>query len=215
MADTLSPRPRRAPPEMRQTAILDAALNEFSAHGFSDSRMEDVARGAGVSKGTVYLYYPTKQALFEALVRRDIAPRATMVAGFLNSYDGPLEPALRRMTELIGGVIDSGQLPIYPKLLIAEASRFPELVHFYRREVIGVTLGALIGLFRRAMVRGDIRAMDPEITAHLFIAPLLKSVLWRLTFAASEDPPFAAAPYLDAHIGLFLCGLKPEENSHA
>ena len=74
---------RTRAPEVRQAAILDAALAEFAAHGFEGARMEDVARGARVSKGTVYLFYPTKQALFEALVRRDIGPRVELMALFL------------------------------------------------------------------------------------------------------------------------------------
>ena len=192
---------------MRQAAILNAALSQFADKGFADARMEDVAREAGVSKGTVYLYYPTKTALFEALVRRDIGPRVETMSRFLNGYDGPLEPVLRRLAKLVGSLIDSGQLPIYPKLLVAEAGRFPELVLFYRREVIGVILGALSGVFERAMKRGDICRMDSDVLAHLFIAPLMKSVLWSLIFAPVEDRPFEATPYLDAHIDLFMKGL--------
>ena len=203
----LPKRQRRATPEVRQAAILDAALSQFADKGFADARMEDVAREAGVSKGTVYLYYPTKMALFEALVRRDIGPRVETMSRFLSGYDGPLEPVLRRLASLVGGLIDCGQLPIYPKLLVAEAGRFPELVLFYRREVIGVMLGALSGVFERAMARGDIRRMDSEVLAHLFIAPLMKSVLWSLIFTPVEDRPFQAMPYLDAHIDLFMKGL--------
>ncbi|ESQ81804.1 TetR/AcrR family transcriptional regulator [Asticcacaulis benevestitus] len=199
---------RRATPEVRQAEILDAALSQFAARGFADARMEEVAREARVSKGTVYLYYPTKMALFEALVRRDIGPRVEMMSGFLTSYDGPLEPVLRRVAGLVGGLIDSGQLPIYPKLLVAEAGRFPELVLFYRREVVGVILAALSGVFERAMARDEIRRGDSEVLAHLFIAPLLKSVLWSLVFAPAEAVPFKATPYLDAHIDLFMKGLK-------
>jgi AcrR family transcriptional regulator len=208
MTDSKTPsHNRRAKPEVRQAEILDAALSQFAARGFADARMEDVAREARVSKGTVYLYYPTKMALFEALVRRDIGPRVETMSGFLKAYDGPLEPVLRRLAGLVGSLVDSGQIPIYPKLLVAEAGRFPELVLFYRREVIGVILGALSGVFERAMARGDIRRGDSEILAHLFIAPLLKSVLWSLVFSPAETVPFKATPYLEAHIGLFMKGL--------
>jgi AcrR family transcriptional regulator len=126
-----TPRARRAAPEVRQADILDAALAEFSEHGFEGARVEDIARHARVSKGTVYLYYPTKQALFEALVRRDIAPRVELAAVFLKGYDGPLEPALLRIADMAAAAIEAGRLPIYPKLLIAEAGRFPELAAFY------------------------------------------------------------------------------------
>lgn len=207
------PRARRSSPEVRQADILEAALAEFARHGFAGARMEDVARLARVSKGTVYLYYPTKQALFEALVRRDLAPRVAMITVFLDGYEGPLEPALLGIADMAGPVIENGQLPVYPKLLMAEAARFPDLAQFYRREVVEKMLGALSGVFRRAMARGEIADGDPLMAAHLFIAPFLKAIMWSLVFAPTEAAPFPPGPYLRAHVKLFLAGLK--EASHA
>jgi AcrR family transcriptional regulator len=198
---------RRVAPEVRQADILTAALEEFSRHGFEGARMEDVARAAKVSKGTVYLYYPTKQALFEALVMRDIAPRVSVAEQFLKGYEGPLEPALMRMIELAAMAIESGKLPVYPKLLIAESSRFPELAAFYRREVVGKMLLALTTLFQRALDRGEIVGIEAEIAAHLFIAPVLKSALWSLVFAGTEAAPFPPLSYLQTHVRIFLKGL--------
>jgi AcrR family transcriptional regulator len=210
MPDTADPlkRSRRATAEVRQAAILDAALAEFARHGFADARIEDIARGAAVSKGTVYLYYPAKPALFEALVRRDIGPRIAMVTQFLDAYDGPLEPVLTQLMGVLAGMIETDTVPIYPRLLIAEAARFPELVVFYRREVIGVMLSALAGLFGRAMDRGEIACEDPMVLAHLFIGPGLKAVLWSLVFTAVEAEPLPPRTYLETHVRLFLKGLK-------
>ncbi|MGN6208415.1 TetR/AcrR family transcriptional regulator [Asticcacaulis sp.] len=198
---------RRAAPEVRQADILDAALEEFARHGFEGARMEDVARAARVSKGTVYLYYPTKQALFEALVMRDIAPRVELASTFLKGYDGPLEPALMRMVEMAAMAIEAGKLPVYPKLLIAEAGRFPELAAFYRREVVQKMLAALTGLFQRALDRGEISGIEAGMAAHLVIAPVLKSALWTLIFADGEETPFPPLPYLQTHVRVFLKGL--------
>ena len=202
-----SRRTRRATPEMRQADILDAALAEFAAHGFEGARMEDVARQARVSKGTVYLYYPTKRALFEALVMRDIAPRVAMATLFLKGYDGPIRPALLRIVDMASMAIAAGKLPIYPKLLIAEAGRFPDLAAFYRREVVGKMLEALGHLFAKAAARGEITSENHEMTAHLFIAPVLKALMWSFVFAPIEDEPFPPGPYLKAHVGVFLRGL--------
>lgn len=214
MSAVLASRSRRAAPEVRQADILDAAYAEFARHGFADARMEDVARGAHVSKGTVYLYYPTKQALFEALVRRDILPRIGPIVAFLRGYDGPLDVALERIAAVAGMLIGEGKLPIYPKLLMAESGRFPELARFYRAEVVEVMLGGLAGLFERAMQRGDIgRAVAPVMAAHLFIAPFLKAIMWSFTFAATEDVPFAPQPYLAAHVKTFLAGLRETQDA--
>ncbi len=198
---------RRAAPEVRQADILNAALEEFSRHGFEGARMEDVARAAKVSKGTVYLYYPTKQVLFEALVMRDIAPRVELASTFLKDYDGPLEPALMRMVEMAAMAIEAGRLPVYPKLLIAEAQRFPELAAFYRREVVHKMLGALSSLFQRALDRGEISGIEARMAAHLVIAPVLKATLWSLVFADTEAALFPPLPYLQTHIRVFLKGL--------
>ncbi|ESQ92008.1 hypothetical protein ABAC460_03670 [Asticcacaulis sp. AC460] len=208
MVEPVPLRSRRAAPEVRQADILDAALAEFSEHGFEGARMEDVARKARVSKGTVYLYYPTKQALFEALIMRDIAPRVALASVFLKGYDGPLEPALMRIVEMAGAAIATGKLPVYPKLLIAEAQRFPDLAAFYRREVVGKMLEGLTALFERALARGEISGMTGEMAAHLFIAPVLKSVMWSVVFAPTEEVPFPPEPYLKAHVQLFLRGLN-------
>ncbi|ESQ76691.1 hypothetical protein ABAC402_03170 [Asticcacaulis sp. AC402] len=193
---------------MRQADILDAALAEFSEHGFEGARMEDVARKARVSKGTVYLYYPTKQALFEALIMRDIAPRVALATLFLKGYEGPLEPALMRIVEMAAAAIAAGKLPVYPKLLIAEAQRFPDLAAFYRREVVGKMLEGLTSLFDKALARGEISGITGDMAAHLFIAPLLKSLMWSLVFAPSETVPFLPDPYLKTHVRLFLRGLN-------
>jgi AcrR family transcriptional regulator len=216
-AEVATPEParRRAAPEVRQADILDAALSEFASHGFEGARMEDVARRARVSKGTVYLYYPTKQALFEALVRRDVAPRIGATSAFLKSYEGSLRLALIQVTDMAVAAIQFSRLPIYPKLLIAESQRFPDLAVFYRREVVGEMLGGLESLFERALQRGEISGVAPEMAAHLFIAPLLKSILWELVFAPVEEVPFPPAPYLKAHVEVFLRGLDYREAQNA
>ena len=208
MSEPITSSRRREAPEVRQADILNAALDEFSRHGFEGARMEDVARNARVSKGTVYLYYPTKQALFEALVMRDIAPRVATASLFLKGYDGPIEPALMRIVEMAAAAIEAGKLPVYPKLLIAEAGRFPDLAAFYRREVVGKMIDALTTLFRRALDRGEISGITGEMAAHLFIAPLLKSLMWSLVFSQTDATPFPPLPYLQTHVQVFLRGLN-------
>jgi AcrR family transcriptional regulator len=206
---------RRAAPEVRQADILDAALAEFASHGFEGARVEDVARRAKVSKGTVYLYYPTKQALFEALVRRDVGPRIGGAAAYLRGYEGPLRPALTQIVDMAVAAIQFSRLPIYPKLLIAESQRFPDLATFYHREVVGEMLGALRSVFERALQRGEISGVTPEMAAHLFMAPVLKSILWEMVFAPVEEVPFPPGPYLKAHVEVFLRGINYREVQNA
>jgi AcrR family transcriptional regulator len=204
---------KRQTPEVRQAQILDAAYKVFAEAGFSDARMEDIARDAGVSKGTIYLYYPTKTALFEALLLRDLKPRIAMLAGVLDAYDGPLDVILGRGVELITLLVEGGNLPIYPKLLIAEAGRFPELARIHRTEIMEVMLGALGRLFGRATARGEIISEDPDVLAHLFMAPVIKTMIWYFTFGPTDDAPFPHAAHLNTHLRHFLRGLEPKDSS--
>ncbi|UDF05204.1 TetR/AcrR family transcriptional regulator [Asticcacaulis sp. AND118] len=199
----------RLSPDVRRDALLQAAYDLFSRHGYADTRMDDVAAAAGVSKGTVYLYFPTKEALFEALLRRDVLPRIGRLLFVLEHYNGPVGWLLKRVAGFVGGKLDSGNVPLYPKLLIREAARFPELARFYHEEVVTRVLAALEALFARAIARGELRAGDAKLYAHLFIAPVVKAALWHFTFGEVAEPAVKARPYLKAHVETFLRGLKP------
>jgi AcrR family transcriptional regulator len=209
MSDLLPKKRVRLSPDVRRDALLQAAHDLFSRHGFADTRMDDVAAAAGVSKGTVYLYFPTKEALFEALLRRDVLPRVGRILFVLNHYNGPVGWLLKRVAHFIGGKIDAGTVPLYPKLLVREASRFPELARFYHEEVITPVLGALEDLFRRAISRGELGGGDAKLYAHLFIAPMVKAALWYFTFGEISAPAVRARPYLKAHVETFLRGVRP------
>ena len=118
-----------------------------------------------------------------------------------------MQPALLRIADMAAAAIRSGNLPVYPKLLIAEAGRFPELAVFYRREVVGKMLSALSALFDKALARGEILGVSGEMAAHLFVAGILKALLWKLVFSGVEEEPFPPEPYLAAHVTMFLKGL--------
>ncbi|MFT3996282.1 MAG: helix-turn-helix domain-containing protein, partial [Asticcacaulis sp.] len=96
----------RLSPDVRRDALLEAAYALFSANGYADTRMEDIAKAAGASKGTIYLYFPTKEALFEALLRRDVLPRISKVLLVLNHYNGPVGWLLMRLAGFVGNKID-------------------------------------------------------------------------------------------------------------
>ena len=171
--------------------------------------MEDVARRARVSKGTIYLYYPTKQALFEALVRRDLSPRIDFITQMLSGYNGPLEPLLMNGVGLIANLIETDQVPLYPKLILSEGLKFPDLLEFYHDAVISKVLAAIAGLLSRAKFRRDIVCDDAEIAAHLLIAPVFKALVWQQAFGNLESARFPVRPYLESHVRTFIRGLRP------
>ncbi|MET0544897.1 MAG: TetR/AcrR family transcriptional regulator [Caulobacterales bacterium] len=208
--DTAETGTRAARKAAQPQRILAAALQAFGEKGFAATRMEDVAKHAGITKGAIYLYFPSKQALLEALIRRDISPAISVAAARLKQHQGPIEPALRLVLATAQKFLQGDVLPTYVRLIVAESGNFPDIARFHLREIVSVVIGALSDLFERAMARGDIRRMDPEIAARLFMAPIVKSVLWRVVFRAVEEKPFDPAPFLETHIGVFMRGMAPD-----
>jgi AcrR family transcriptional regulator len=197
-----TPRTRRK--EARPGELLAAALDTFVAKGFAATRMEDIAARAGVSKGTIYLYYPSKQAIFEALVRVNLVPNLERAETRLGDDPGPAAAQLRLFIALLLEIIADPRRVAIPKLVIAEAGNFPDLARFYRREVVGRGIALVEGILRRGMAEGQFRPVDPHLAARLFIAPILLSAIWQTSFAAIEEAPVAPASVLSLHADLFL-----------
>lgn len=207
--------PRAARKAAQPQNILAAALKAFGEKGFAATRMEDVAKHAGITKGAIYLYFPSKQALLEGLVRRDLSPTIGLVGAGLRKHEGPIEPALRMILTTAQQFMRGDVLPTYVRLIVAESGNFPDIARFHLTEIVSAVLGSLSDLMERAMARGEIRRMDPETAARLFMAPVIKSILWRVVFGAVEDKPFEPGPFLDAHLQTFLRGMAPEAEASA
>lgn len=195
----------------RPGEVLEAALEVFAEKGFAMARMEDVAARAGVSKGTVYLYYPSKEAVFEAVVRAAILPNLTRVEALAAGYDGPALDLLRQLLAALLQVLETPRLIAIPRLVIAEARTFPELALFYRREVVDRGLGLVEGILRRGIERGELRPVDPAATARLCVAPFLLAAIWKATFDPLQDAkPLDARALLDAHLATLTRALAAE-----
>jgi AcrR family transcriptional regulator len=199
VSDTRSRRKADRPAE-----VLEAALAQFAARGFAATRMEDIAARAGVSKGTIYLYYPSKEAVFEALVRANLLPVLERAEALLAEPGASPTEQLQRILGLIGQVIGNPRLVAIPRLVLAEAGNFPDLARFYRREVVGRGLGVIEALLRRGIEAGEFRPLDPVPTARLFMAPVILSALWQTTFAPIEEAPLPADAVLRQHAELFF-----------
>jgi AcrR family transcriptional regulator len=207
---TPTPTPRARRKADRPAELLEAALDTFVAKGFTAARMEDIAARAGVSKGTIYLYYPSKQAIFEALVRRNIIPKLEAAEAMLGASGLPAPVQLRRLLEFMGRATSDLRIAAVPKLVLAEAGNFPDMARFYRREVVGRGLALIEGILRRGMESGAFRQLDTRATARLFVAPIILSALWQTSFAPIEDEPDPPEPMLALHIDLFLGAIGAE-----
>jgi AcrR family transcriptional regulator len=193
----------------RPPEILDAALLVFAEKGFAGARMEDIAARAGVTKGTIYLYFQNKEAVFKSLVRDSIGTTLQGVLDATRTFDGSARDLLRFVLTTMGRFLTTSDRAVLPKIILGESGNFPELARFYREEIIARGLGMLTGIMRHGMERGEFRQMNSEHAAKLAIAPMLLIALWRTTFAQFDPEPFDYESFAADHIETFLKGLSP------
>ncbi|WP_342237694.1 TetR/AcrR family transcriptional regulator [Inquilinus sp. OTU3971] len=201
---------RKRRKEARPAELLDAAFELFVERGFAATRIDDIAARAGVSKGTVYLYFPSKQAVFEALVRQSVLPNVERLIGETARPGTPVLEILPQLLRAIMRTVAGSPLQKFPRLIIAESPQFPELAQFWRETVIDRMLGTVAGLIERGIAAGEIRPVDPADAARLLIAPLLMAVIWGTTFVRPSET-FDLGVFIDRHLDIYLRGLAAEK----
>jgi AcrR family transcriptional regulator len=199
--------------DARPQEILEAALSVFAEKGFAAARMDEIASRARVSKGTIYLYFESKEAVFRALVQRTLARRVSDMAAVARDHRGPVAPLLRDLLLRLGHFVATSDLVVLPKMVIAEAGNFPDLARIYREEVVERGLALFGGLLRLGIERGEFRRVPVEHAVRLCIAPLLLAAMWRTTFAPQDVEPYDYAGFFETHVGTLLRGLRPEERA--
>lgn len=172
---------RAARRDERRAAILAAALEEFAARGFAATRLDDVARRAGVAKGTIYLHFRDKESLFQELVRSMLSPLVgTIEAAALR--DLPIRAVVETIVDLFVNEIYGTRRKDVIRLIIAEGSRFPKLAEFYYREVIARVLPVVRARLTLAVERGELPHDALARFPQLLVAPALVSVIWNALF---------------------------------
>jgi len=208
-----------APPEARwrrrkdarPQEILAAALSVFAEKGFAATRLEDIGTRAGVSKGTIYLYFESKEAVFKALVVERLASRIGVFAQHLRAHQGSAADLLATMLRSFGAVAGTSDEAVLPKIVIAEAGNFPELARMYREEIIARGMALLGEVMETGMTRGEFRTLPKEHAVRLAIAPVLLIAIWRTTFAKFDSQPYDYQGFIEAHIATLLKGLAKED----
>jgi len=169
----------------RREAILEAALDEFSARGFAAARLEDVAKRAGVAKGTIYLYFADKEALFQELVRFQISPVMSAFETVLAS-PLPLKSLIDQAIEIFTREVFGTRRKQVMRLIISEGPRFPALAEFYYREVLGPILKAVRARLQRALEHGEIADDALVRFPQLLGAATVMAVVWQGLFDRFE-----------------------------
>ena len=197
---------RRRRKDERPSELTAAALELFVERGFASTRLDDVAARAGVSKGTLYLYFESKEALFKAVIEEAIVPLLATAEDVIANDQGPSIDLLHRLLVGWWEQIGATRLAGVPKLIIAEARNFPAVAQYYHDTVIVRGRALLRTLLRRGIARGEFRPLDLETAIDVIYAPLMMLVVWRssLCFCAEETDP---ATYLKTHFDLLVQGL--------
>ncbi len=192
----------------RRGALLSAALDEFFEKGFSAARMDDIARRAGLSKGALYLYFESKDALFTSLIDDFAIPNVELVEGAMKASGGGLA-AIRSLIKLAPGFIRETSVPKIAKILIADAPSFPDIVTAYRKKVVERVLGVIAGALRDAKQKGEIDIGDPALTARLVVAPVFISAIWRVIFEHDPDARIDLEALFSLHEKMLMRAIAP------
>ena len=205
--DKMIERPqRRRRKEARPAEIIEAGMAEFAEKGFAGARLSDVATRAGIAKGTIYLYFESKEKLFEAVVetkiRSTITEVETMIAGYQGSSDTLLHIIISKLyQEMV--LSDKSELM---RIIIGEGRRFPEVAKFYYDTVIKNGMEVMTALVQRGIDRGEFRQSAAAEYPRLIMAPAVMATIWRLTFNEFEE--IDTDMVMAAHLDLVLNGLK-------
>jgi len=194
--------------EDRPAEILRAALEEFSVNGFAGTRLEDVARRAGICKGTIYLYFKSKEELFEAVVRDRIIPYFEKMEEIGKQSDGSAGDILREQLKIIYRELVSTDTRYIPKLMIGEGNRFPKLAEFYFREIITRMHRLLRSVIKRGVDAGEFRPEALHWNPQAILSPALSAAMWRVVF--DQFDPLDTDRMLNTHIDLLMNGLKAD-----
>ena len=184
----------------RRDAILAAALDEFSTRGFEAARLDDVARRAGVAKGTIYLYFRDKETLFQELIRAMLTPLVGTIEA-MGQSELPLSQVADRIVDLFVREVYETRRKDVIRLMISEGRRFPKLAEFYYREVLSRVIAAVRALLRRGAARGEVPeglADFPQIIA----APGLVAIVWSGLFERFE--PIDVRKMMKTHVELLF-----------
>ncbi len=196
-----SKKDRAAQSAARREVILKAALDEFSAGGFAATRLDDVARRAGVAKGTIYLYFADKETLFQEIVRSMLTPLVGNLEN-LRNLDAPFRVIADQIVGLfVSEVLETDRKNII-RLIIAEGPRFPKIAEFHYREVVSRVMAAIQAILQRAVERGEIEHKALAQFPQLLFAPALMAVIWNSLFARFS--PLDARAFLRAHLDIIL-----------
>jgi AcrR family transcriptional regulator len=185
----------------RRSAIVEAAMDEFIARGFAATRLDDIAKRAGVAKGTIYLHFKDKESMFEELIRTAIVP----LIGRMHApppIGGTVRDAVEAFAKVFIEEVASTRRGDIVRVIVAEGPRFPEIADFYYREVVSRGLAGMRALIELGISRGEIKNKGLARFPQIMVAPALIAVIWQSLFA--RHSPLDAIEMFRTHLDLIF-----------
>jgi len=195
----------------RPDEVLDAALELFIEKGFALTRVEDIAEKAGISKGSIYQYFPSKQALIEGLVKRAISPMAANAIAMITGFEGDPRTLITLVLYMIAARFEDGQLLAIPKLIMREAVSFPEIALMYRDQVLNNILPVFENMIKKGVEAGYFRKVDPELTIRSIMGPVITHLLLAEIFSIEPRDGLALERLIKNHLTILFDGLSLSE----
>lgn len=187
----------------RRAAIIAAGLDEFTAKGFAATRLDDVAKRAGVAKGTIYLHFKDKEALFQELVRTALGPLIVRISDpQIGAGAGSARAAIELLAETFARDVIGTKRADIVRMIISEGTRFPQLAEFYYREVVAHGIAGMRKLIEYGVARGEIRNPGLAEFPQLLVGPLVVAVIWQGLFG--KHAPLDVAAMLRVHLDLIF-----------
>jgi len=198
--------------ENRPEEILDAALSLFTEKGFSATRMIDVAKAAGISKGTLYLYFENKESIFREVVQQRISPKIDDVEILVEQFEGTQAELLKQMINGWWMSVACTSLSAIPKIIVSESGNFPELAEYFTVNVVSRTRSLFCKVIKRGVSVGEFKPYDTDTVARLVVAPLVQATIWMHSLKPYDDDA-GTQNYLQLHTEFILNSLLIKQDA--
>lgn len=202
------PGSRRRRKEARPAELVEVALACFLESGFEGTRLDQVARRAGVAKGTLYIYFASKEELFRAVVRHVTEANLHEIAASLATFEGPLDDLVPALLARMADTVATSRAPAVARLILREVDRFPDLARIWFEDVASPLLTGLEGVLAKAQARGEIRPGDPRGQVFSILGPMLSAILFSGVVGRLGYEPVDLARLATEHARTVLVGLR-------
>ena len=193
--------------EARPGEIVDAALEVFAEKGFAAAKLDDIARKAGISKATLYLYFDTKDEIFRAVAQAGVASLIEALERQVEGADAPFAEIAPRLLARAAAMMKGDRVPAIARMVIGESRNFPDLARIWHDDVVARVIGIVTGMIARAQARGEVAPGDPRLYAFSLMGPMVMAMLFREVFGGVDANSPDLNALADQHARTALRGL--------